>query len=360
MTASLRERLANAYLEELAVAADDLKRAPSKEDVRLPPVPPNGRRAITIARRVGGRTAVLQLGILVMVAALVSAAILIPGALRSGSDRFADGIPRTWQGQPVLRGQAALDQAKAASDESPFLVAFWAGESGLINCNAQPQFDDPCKGTSNIGDEPGIPSDSLGPALHMEQATNTGHVAPGPMIVRVHTHDPRALACTADQRASCQAVMVVDNILWTGDQATEPHPGTVSEVMAAFGGVTALRFPNNSFLGDLPGVPQVLFPGPGPNFEGAAAVFPSPEALAEAFPDVAAHGESDSFPVNSILKGLIGGGSDPNRGPGIFNFKIHWLARGNVLIGVQYDITLGVNADPYVAIARKDLIQLPN
>ena len=89
-------------------------------------------------------------------------------------------------------------------------------------------------------------------------------------------------------------------------------------------------------------------------------MFPSPEALAEAFPDVAAHGESDSFPVNSILKGPIGGGSDPNRGPGIFNFKIHWLARGNVLIGVQYDITLGVNADPYVAIARKDLIQLPN
>jgi hypothetical protein len=97
-------------------------------------------------------------------------------------------------------------------------------------------------------------------------------------------------------------------------------------------------------LGDLPGIPQELFPDPGPSFEGAAAVFPSPEALAAAFPDAAAHGESDSFPVNSWLKGIT---------------KIHWLARGNVLVGVYYDITLGPNADPYVKMAREALAKLP-
>jgi hypothetical protein len=152
--------------------------------------------------------------------------------------------------------------------------------------------------------------------------------------------------------------MVVDDILWTGDQATEPHPTTVSQVIAAFGVVPRLSSPGN-MLGDLPGIPQELFPGPGPSFEGAAAVFPSPEALAAAFPDAAAHGESDSFPVNSWLKGITTGGSDPNRGPGIFTFKIHWLARGNVLVGVYYDITLGPNADPYVKMAREDLAKLP-
>ncbi len=306
------------------------------------------------------RGVAVRLALVAVLVALVSGAILVPVALRSGPDRYDDGIPRTWQGQPVLRGQAALDFAKAATDAMPFLVAFWAGPPNLTNCIAQPQFDDPCRGMSDIGDEPGIPSDSLGSALHMQQAANPpGHVAPGPMIVRVHTHDPRAQTCITDERASCQAVMVVDDTLWTGDQATAPHPTTVSQAIAVFGGVSALPFPNNNFVGDLPGVPQVLFPGSGPNFEGAAAVFPSREALAQAFPDVAAHGESDSFPVNSVLEGLTEDGWDPNRGPGIFTFKIHWLARGNVLVGVQYDITLGPNADPYVKMAREDLAKLP-
>ena len=322
--------------------------------------PPALRVRVASVSRVEPRRGVaVRLALVAVLVALVFGAILVPVALRSGSDRYDDGIPRTWQGQPVLRGQAALDFAKASTDDTPFLVAFWAGGPDLTNCNAQPQFDDPCKGTSDIGDEPGVRSDSLGPAIHMPQALVMSKVTPGPMIVRVHTHDPQALTCSSDQLSSCKAVMVVDDTLWTGDQATEPYPTTLSQVVAAFGGVSALPFPNNTYVGDLPGVAQVLFPGPGSSFEGAAAVFPSPEALAVAFPDVAAHGESDSFPVNSILKGITGGGSDPNRGPGIFTFKIHWLARGNVLVGVQYDITLGPNADPYVKMAREDLVKLP-
>jgi hypothetical protein len=358
MTVSLRQRLASAYDEELAVAADDLEHAPWSEGIPRPPITQRSGRTIMRGLHIRRRTAVLQLAVLVVVVALVSGAVLIPGALRSGPDRYDDGIPRTWQGQPVLRGQAALNYAKASADDAPFLVALWAGYPDLMNCNAQPQFDDPCEGTSDVGDEPGVPSDTLGPALHMQRARDMSRVTPGPLIVRVHTHDPQALTCTADRLASCQAVMVVDDILWTGDQATEPHPTTVGQVIAAFGVVSGLSSPGN-MLGDLPGIPQELFPGPGPSFEGAAAVFPSPEALAAAFPDAAAHGESDSFPVNSWLEGITTGGSDPNRGPGIFTFKIHWLARGNVLVGVYYDITLGPNADPYVKMAREDLAKLP-
>jgi hypothetical protein len=308
--------------------------------------------------RIRRRTVLVEVAALAVVAALIGGAILVPAALRSGPDRYDDGIPRTWQGQPVLRGQAALDFAKADTDTTPFLVAFWTDYPDLMNCNAQPQFDNDCEGMGDIGDEPGVPFGTLGAALHM-LPTHIGTVTPGPMIVRAHTHDPKALACTTDRLASCAAVMVIDEILWTGDQATAAHPITVSQVVAAFGGVTGLTFPSNMFVGDLPGAPQVFFPGPGPWFEGAAAVFPSAETLAAAFPDVAAHGESDSFPVNSILDGLTGGGSDPNRGPGVFTFKYHWLARGNVLVGIRYDASLGPDMDPYVKMARANLAKLP-
>jgi len=47
---------------------------------------------------------------------------------------YYDGIPTTWEGQPVLRGQAALDAAAASTDRAPFYVAFWAGVGWDRSC----------------------------------------------------------------------------------------------------------------------------------------------------------------------------------------------------------------------------------
>lgn len=52
------------------------------------------------------------------------------------------------------------------------------------------------------------------------------------------------------------------------------------------------------------------------------------------------------------------GGTDPLRGPGIYTFGMEWLARGNVLVGVEYDTTLGADKDPWVASAKVDLANL--
>jgi len=46
--------------------------------------------------------------------------------------RYSDGIPRVWEGDPVLRGQAAIDAANRSSDSASFLVAFWPGSKVLI------------------------------------------------------------------------------------------------------------------------------------------------------------------------------------------------------------------------------------
>jgi len=67
-----------------------------------------------------------------------------------------------------------------------------------------------------------------------------GHHLPGglgPSIVKVHTHDPRSAACLADNLATCQAILVVDDVVWTGDAWTNATPMSVAQAarrLAAF------------------------------------------------------------------------------------------------------------------------------
>jgi photosystem II stability/assembly factor-like uncharacterized protein len=305
------------------------------------------------------RRVAVRLALVAVLVALVSGAILVPVTLHSGSDRYDDGIPRTWQGQPVLRGQAALDLAKATTDDTPFLVAFWAGIESTHSCSNWPEEDIryECRFMTSIGDQPGVHSGELGGAIRVD----TSNLAPGPVIARVHTHDPQFAGCTPDLAAACQAVMVGDAILWSGDEATAPRPATVKQVAAAFGSDGPTY--HWDMAGDFPGVAQVPFPTTSEashgEYEGVAVVFPSTAALAAAYPEVVATGETDAMPSNSSLKGTISfGGSDPIRGRGTYTFNMYWLAQGNVLVGVEYDVSLGPKDDPYVAMARADLAKL--
>jgi hypothetical protein len=263
--------------------------------------------------------------------------------------RYDDGIPRTFDGQPVLRGQAAIDAANASTDASPFLVAFWVGKVLPFRSCVALGLDDNalymCGSMSNVGDQPGVRSFELGMALRVD--TNT--VAPGPVIARVHTHDPAMMTCPASYAAGCVHTMVGEAIVWHGDAATVPGPTTVAQAAAAFGvpatPVTGLC------EGQFPGVTVLQYPSPdtpglqGP--EGVIAVFPSPAALAAVAPDAAAHGESDV--PSTYGQTCEGSGTDPLRGPGAFSFKFRWLARGNVLVAVRYDTSVGPENDVIVA-----------
>jgi hypothetical protein len=40
--------------------------------------------------------------------------------------------------------------------------------------------------------------------------------------------------------------------------------------------------------------------------------------------------------------------------------KLYWLARGNVQVGVFYDVSLGPQADTFLAQAKANLATLPN
>jgi hypothetical protein len=351
-------RLEGAFGEELAAAEADLRAVPWVSGI---PRPESRRRTVRLHRpssvRFGRRRIVLQAGVVALVVVLVAAGILVPTlfrpntiALPSGTGsprttataspsatpdptRYGDGIPRTWQGQPVLRGEAALKAAKASTDATPFLVAFWAGIEVPRGCAALPVGANAhfgCGGMDNVGDQPGFTRSDLGNALSVD----TSKAAPGPVIARVHTHDPALEGCTpAYVVVACRAVMVGEAIVWSGDEVTAPHPATVAQAALAFGtSAEPVSFPmcQGEFL---PGVP-VLEPPPGGQPDEVVAVFPSAESLAAAAPDAAANGESEVDVGQSNFCG-----------------HVRWLARGNVLVG------LGPNGD--IVKARADLQTLP-
>jgi len=273
-------------------------------------------------------------------------------------DRYDDGIPRIWDGEPVLRGQAAIDAANASTDASSFLVAFWAGIELPHSCTAMSASDNAtylCGSMGDVGDQPGVISSALGKALRVD----TSAVAPGPVIARVHTHDPSMMTCPAAYALGCEHTMIGEAIVWHGDAATAPEPTTVAQAAAAFGISTKpVAGICESYL---PGAVVLQYPAPSTSgftseWEGVVAVFPSAAAVAAADPDAAAYGESDVAPTGVMCGDH--GGTDPLRGAGFFSFKDRWLARGNVLAAIQYDTSVGPENDIFVAQVRAKLATL--
>jgi hypothetical protein len=312
------------------------------------------------------RTRVVRLGaagaavLLAAATLLVSAVALSPGspaspspaspsaALSHDATRYDDGIPRTWQGQPVWRGQAALAHAAQSTDSSPFYVGLWYS-SQLPGFGCPPVEPEPlgCSALLFVGDRAGVRWPALGNALRFGL-----DVPDGPLVLRVHTHDPEwsgPSRCPASEMATCAHLMIGEAAVWTGDAGTAPHPVTVPEAAAAFG----LAKPETVFEGcltpELPGVRILPFRDPESSTGytyGVIAVFPSAEAVAGAAPDAAATGETET-PLGYSTVCVIDG-------------TMHWLARANVLVGViEYDPSVGPAGDQWVVLARSELRKLP-
>ena len=152
---------------------------------------------------------------------------------------------------------------------------------------------------------------------------------------------------------------MVGDVVWSGGPPTAPRPNTVRSVAAAFGTTTDTHQYDLNMcpVSSLPGVPMLSFwanatrayDNP-PYPDGIVAVFPSAQTLAAGFPNVVAQGEVDSPPETV---GVCQGPGGPSG-----SLKMHWMARGNVLVGVLYDPAKGVEKDPVVAEARADLQKL--
>jgi hypothetical protein len=165
--------------------------------------------------------------------------------------------------------------------------------------------------------------------------------------------------CPASYATGCEHVMVGDSVQWTGDEATAARPITVAQAAAAFATSAEPSSVNVCMAVGFTGAPVLEFPADSPNamVEGVVVVFPSAQALAAVHPTAASKGESD-LPPNGH-QDCSHFGPDLLRGSGSYAIRIDWIARANVLIGVQYDTSLGPTGDPFVALARSDLAKLP-
>ncbi len=254
------------------------------------------------------------------------------------TDRYPDGLPRTLDGQPVLRGAAALAHARATPDATPFLLGGWvtvvpglplacpavlpsAGAEWLAPCG-QPAFSD-------------VAGDGSGNLVAAGELTfhflDTSGLQSGPAIQRVHVHDPRASEC-GGQDTACGRAMVADAVLWTGDAATAPHPLDVARVTSGLRTVVpglALDPVGDRFsIADcgqiLPAARDYAVAVIPPDVPSVSLVEigPSPDALARALP--IAEGTTAALAAQAL------GTSDGQGG-----FQCRWLRVANVALLVR-------------------------
>lgn len=233
---------------------------------------------------------------------VASPSAAVPGPT-SSIPRYSDGIPKVWQGQPVLRWTDALARRSTATGATPFLTGVWLDiPVGAFSC-PNDQGPDPRAPNSWIdygGCQFKYVSSDAGSTPGIQTGVTTfrfykGNLATGPAIMSVHLHDPRATQCWF-QQPICDDMIVVDDIVWTGDAVTAPHPLSVDQVIAAATEVSptsGLRGPASDVWGCGASVTDGLMLCP-PMTEGTqytspiagAAVLPSSDAVARALPGV--------------------------------------------------------------------------
>lgn len=141
------------------------------------------------------------------------------------------GIPRSIGGQPVFVGLEAQQRIAAAVDDTRFLVGGpWF--EGPQDCVGQIDFD-PDPNPLAVSSCPHYRVEGL-PRL-LFPSTIALPEARGPVVLRVHTQDSRAATCRNVER--CRQVVVVDEVVWAGDDATRSAPLDVGQAVGVLQGL---------------------------------------------------------------------------------------------------------------------------
>jgi hypothetical protein len=268
----------------------------------------------------------------------------------AAADRFGDGIPRTFQGQPVLRWSDALALGQTATDDTAFLVAVWLdvyrGPIFCPNIQVDPSAPDSWVNSTCTGIEASADAGAQAVALNgvvtfrfASTADLTTDLTTGPAILRVHTHDPRSNQC-GNQEAVCKAMMVVDAAVWTGDAGTDPQPFTVAYVIGAAAAMrpsTDLEIATTQDIGwdmRLPGAIALSAPSPwlltpADKQLVGAYLMPSDAAMRRALPDVHPGAAGAILPAANKY-------TSSGSGPGYsYTVDERWLVVDNVAFSVR-------------------------
>jgi hypothetical protein len=138
------------------------------------------------------------------------------GSASAGVVMGADGIPTQIDGQRVYR---VTDQADWQNLSGSFLLGAYAVDA-LVPCSPPTALPSPedallqqC-GLVQLVPKAQDNSDYLFNLAPSGFATLTGWLNGPAVVMRVHTHDPVAAGCSADQQAACEAAVVVEAVVW--------------------------------------------------------------------------------------------------------------------------------------------------
>jgi hypothetical protein len=229
--ANLEHRLQRWFAVEISRAAADI-------------AAPTRRRPVRGRRPVGGRLALVGLLVAVVLGSvairlrtdLATTPMVSPSASQAEtttgpvpSDTSApavvlgeDGLPTSIEGERVLRGADAWTAVAAAVNSRPLLVGGWY-QHPIRFCPANHPRKElhpllpPCG-----GDYITSGSDKIDRGLPEVIPPET-RPYDGPIVVRLHTHDPRASTCVATIRARCDAAIVIDEIVWRPEELVIAH-----------------------------------------------------------------------------------------------------------------------------------------
>jgi hypothetical protein len=138
--------------------------------------------------------------------------------------RYLDGIPGDIDGEAVIRPQD-LAGTELIGDAT-FLLGGWHGQDRWFGCGrlgeTHPLLDD-CS-PEWIAEAPGGPGEILMLAREIPE---------GPVVIRVHTDDPRSATCPELERIRCAERLVVDELVWAGDAVTSAEPLRIDDVVMA-------------------------------------------------------------------------------------------------------------------------------
>ena len=262
--------------------------------------------------------------------------LIVEAIVWAGSSRYADGFPDTIDGQPVHR-LAGLEETTAQAARASFLLGAWAGHGVVFPC--------PVEVIGGPTPHPLLPACPWNPLWDEPSAVGkfTGVVTEarlprGPVILRVHVGDAQAETCPAIGRTMCREAIVVEAVVWSGDEVTATAPYTIQDVVEQLGFAltSGNPLPVRPLLGDTPagsagvalpdcdpGVPPGSWASTDPAI-GRILVFPSAAARQVAEPNFESTGlhglDRDGKPCN--IRAFDGG-------------TFQWLGHGNVLVEVS-------------------------
>jgi hypothetical protein len=144
-------------------------------------------------------------------------AVATVGSTPSATEPAGDGIPTTIDGQPVLTGAGIADAIANTTDDTPFLIGGWFPASDYYDkyCAALapgPASCTPYKLHFSKGSQ-----DAMWVYPATAAADILSYMATQPVVMRVHTHDPRC--ADLPNLDGCTTLPVLEAIVWLGPKS---------------------------------------------------------------------------------------------------------------------------------------------